>query len=69
MSTRDTAAGGLIGAIVAYIALLLLLKATERHTVYYRHGYTAGYCTALHATAVADSLCVRGDSIVGRVQR
>jgi hypothetical protein len=31
--------------------------------------YARGYCTALSAVVVADTLCVRGDSIVARVQR
>jgi len=30
--------------------------------------YPRGYCAALGSTAVADSLCVRGDSVIARVK-
>jgi hypothetical protein len=30
--------------------------------------YARGYCRALDAAVVADSLCVKGDSIVARVR-
>jgi len=31
--------------------------------------YANGYCAALNSTPVADSLCVRSDSVVARVQK
>jgi hypothetical protein len=31
-------------------------------------GYARGYCRALDAVVVADSLCVRGDSIVAHIK-
>jgi hypothetical protein len=33
-----------------------------------RVGYARGYCRALDAAVVADSLCVRGDSIVAHIK-
>jgi hypothetical protein len=52
-----------LATVVFSLALLSIL-----HERWDGRGYARGYCRALDAAVVADSLCVRGNSIVAHIK-
>jgi hypothetical protein len=66
-SVADQAAKEIFG-LIAVVLVIALLVGGLSSGMGHASGYARGYCHALDAAVVADSLCVRGDSIVAHIK-